>query len=291
MITKDRNTLLVLGNGFDRSLNLETSYQEFLNSEEFQQAYIESIKDHTTRNLFQFLKNRNQLNNWVDVELDLKRFALELNAHEKADEYVANNLKKDFNAIKAALSDYLKRVVGTFSGNFNNDFAKFYEKFCKDSIDVISFNYTNTFNSAIVQMGFDALDYKRVFNIHGTIEKNDIIFGIDEPESSIGDKITFLEKSYHRNYNPQKAVALLHNANDLYFFGVSLGETDRHYFQTFFDYLLGDSTKKNFWFSFYGDDGYSYLYNRLKHFSGHRTHQLRSSHSIKFYNCIDCNYE
>lgn len=291
MITKDRNTLLVLGNGFDKSLNLQTSYQEFLNSEEFQRAYFDSIKDHTSQNLFQFLKNRDQSNNWVDVELDIKNFALGLNEYEKVDEYVANNLKKDFNAIKSALSEYLKKIVGTLSDNFNNSFSRFYEKFCNDSIDVISFNYTNTFNSAIVQMGFNALDDKRVFNIHGTIEKNDIIFGIDEPDSSIGDKITFLEKSYHRNYDPQKAMTLLNNANDLYFYGVSLGETDRHYFQSFFNYLLQGSPKKNFWFSFYDSDGYSYLHNRLKHYSGHRTHQLKTSHSIKFYNCIDCKYE
>ena len=61
-----KDTCLIIGNGFDLNLGLPTSYGNFVESEQF--------KDMVTRGnkLAIHLKSKYELQNWIDIENELK---------------------------------------------------------------------------------------------------------------------------------------------------------------------------------------------------------------------------
>lgn len=64
--------LLIIGNGFDLSLNLKTSYSDFINSRHFLEY------GYRNEELHKHLYDKHEIQNWIDVELELKKYALKL---------------------------------------------------------------------------------------------------------------------------------------------------------------------------------------------------------------------
>ena len=60
---------LIIGNGFDLSLGLSTSYMDFVNSDEFQ------ILLNMQNQLAIYLKVNAELQNWIDIENELKLYS------------------------------------------------------------------------------------------------------------------------------------------------------------------------------------------------------------------------
>lgn len=287
-MTDQGSNLLIIGNGFDKSLNLKTGYNDFLNSEEFKDAYKDSIRNNfSPRNLFQFLSNRNSLNNWVDVELEIKKYIKDLNDHERTSDHFVNLFKQDYTSLKSTLKKYLEKIIDNFSCNTDNSFYNFYSKIGGNSCDVINFNYTNIFLPSIKGMNLPVVDPKDILNIHGTIQNNDMIFGVDEFDSNLYVNFSFVEKAYHKNYKPRIPTILLNRAGNLFFYGVSLGETDKQYFEPFFQHLLSSMTNKQLFFSFYEEAGYNQLYNRMKDYTNNKMHSLTRTHQLHYYDCVN----
>lgn len=72
--------LLILGNGFDLSLGLKTSYVNFIESNLFQKRvaihhYPNARIDIHDKNIHNYLSNQKKLKNWIDVEMELKEYA------------------------------------------------------------------------------------------------------------------------------------------------------------------------------------------------------------------------
>ena len=71
---------LIIGNGFDLSLGLSTSYMDFVNSDEFQ------VLLDMQNQLAIYLKANAELQNWIDIENELKLYSInENNAKFKAE--------------------------------------------------------------------------------------------------------------------------------------------------------------------------------------------------------------
>ena len=71
---KPYKVLLILGNGFDLSLNLPTSYNSFLESDLFKKRvnfkhYPNAKFDEHDRNIHNYLTRQRGLKNWIDVEI------------------------------------------------------------------------------------------------------------------------------------------------------------------------------------------------------------------------------
>ncbi len=152
------------------------------------------------------------------------------------------------------------------------------------NFSVMNFNYTNIFLKATDKMGLGAIHNDKVFNIHGTLENDNIIFGIDDTDN-LSQRITFLQKSAHLNYGARRAVKLLNTCNEVFFYGISLGETDRHYFQDFFSNLILESEGKSLYFSFYGQEGLNQLNNTLRFYTEHKLNKLKTRHDVNFFDC------
>lgn len=96
-----------------------------------------------------------------------------------------------------------------------------------DFVNVYSFNYTR------VLINGSKPDAAIVHYMHGSCEDGKIIVGTrDDKEFSAS--YDFLQKSFDPAYNPPTLVADLQNADEIVFFGHSIGENDRQYFKAFF---------------------------------------------------------
>ena len=66
-----KDTCIVIGNGFDINLGLPTSYKDFVKSSHFD----DMIK--RGNELAKYLKSKYELQNWIDIENELKTYSLE----------------------------------------------------------------------------------------------------------------------------------------------------------------------------------------------------------------------
>lgn len=107
---------LIIGNGFDLSLGLSTSYMDFVNSDEFQ------ILLNMQNQLAIYLKVNAELQNWIDIENELKLYSKnEDNAKFKTEyEALCKQLVVYINNI-----DYSSIVFG--SNGWNNAIRHIYQ--------------------------------------------------------------------------------------------------------------------------------------------------------------------
>jgi hypothetical protein len=100
-----------------------------------------------------------------------------------------------------------------------------------------SFNYTPLDSIA------NRIDSDTTFNyipVHGTIAKNNIIFGIQDDDRILPEYRPLL-KSMDDNYNSQGIVKALLDSNLIIFFGLSMGYIDSIYFKKMFNSLSDGS--------------------------------------------------
>lgn len=123
-------------------------------------------------------------------------------------------------------------------------------------VNILNFNYTNPFKKQVSFFNFSKP--RTIKNIHGTLVKNNIIFGIDPKGIRTDDCRYIFTKTYRQltsnlasseqflNFNSQ-------NSNILIFYGHSLNSSDYSYFEAIFDKLnlYDSSTKLIFKYSIY----------------------------------------
>lgn len=130
-------------------------------------------------------------------------------------------------------SSLIKHLTRQYSGNNSIDYY-------------LSFNYTSPYNNRLIR------------NIHGTLEKGNIIFGIDydKAKNNFNKPPIEFTKSYRILEN--KAISTVNISNDLdyiCFYGHGLGEADYSYFQSIFDSvdLYHGKTKLVFYWTQFDD--------------------------------------
>lgn len=222
--------VLVIGNGFDLHFGLKTSYKNFMQSVNFQELI------YNKNSLAIYLKNESERNesnnfqNWIDVENELKNYS-------NAKSGVSKNLLLEFKDLKKSLVEYLK---GIELKNIDKQLVgyKLIESLEDSSVLVLNFNYTNTLEiilECLSQNGIK-IDIKHI-KIHGSTEKNDIIFGVED-SASIKSEHVFLKKSVNKNFNTTNFNEFISGSNRIIFFGYSLGVTDHSYFKNLFSNLM-----------------------------------------------------
>lgn len=96
---------------------------------------------------------------------------------------------------------------------------------------IFTFNYTNLhIVTQALNLPTIPFDY-----VHGSLGNNDIIIGIDD-HNEIRNGYDFLYKTFNKNYPSTPINYALQESDEVVFFGHSLGETDYHYFKSFFYY-------------------------------------------------------
>lgn len=222
------NRLLILGNGFDLCLGRDTRYSDFAKS----RFWPENLKSE----LFGYLEKKANLERWFDLESEFARYIQTV--REESSAYVttrsgrAKQDRADFKEIVEALITYLK-IVERKDVNRESIAAKVFSLACRDSAfnKIYSFNYTDLF---ILSKKLELLSIPDVEYVHGCLADDSAILGINDTEDTLGGLYDFMRKSFNPHYSSHPVSYDLKTADEVVFFGHSLGDNDYHYFQSFF---------------------------------------------------------
>ena len=223
--------IYVIGNGFDIDLGWHTSYKEFYDTK------LTGWKVHFRPNddcLPKYLLDHAG-ENWYDLERTIYDYCLSKSKGNLDKDSMGRDYQ-DYLTIKRQLVNFVKER----SDEPVNEESKAYNilRAYIDDIsrmgnmsdlkpELVSFNYTplgkvaKQINSK-VNFTYNA--------IHGTIEKDNCIFGFHDDMNIKGD-YRDMQKSLDDNYDPGRIMPLLMDARSITFFGLSMGYIDAVYFK------------------------------------------------------------
>ena len=242
---KDYKLVLVIGNGFDLDLDLPTSYSDFMNSS----LFLDFLQEETIRkyhkyeitkdNILQYLHQQKNLKNWIDIEVELKSLATKTtnDINEKGHTYPKKNvaseeIEQSFEVLRKQLCWYLNMMPYDFINK--NSFSirllgivNQYPELC----EIISYNYTdiNKLEDFVGDINIP------IDHVHGTVRDRSLIIGFQD-NVEIDKSFSFMIKSFSPYFRSHNVRRKLLEANEIIFFGHSLGETDYHYFEDLFKF-------------------------------------------------------
>lgn len=228
------NTLIILGNGFDLDMGWKTSYKDFLTSEKFAINGEPRYPMKYTIMLFERLYE-----NWYDLEKFMRECV------ENANEDSIDSLNVFWQICRNKIYDYFTLEDDKWQYRFCTDINScaylFLQKISNSYI--FSFNYTNPYSLTLMPQ-------HKITHMHGSLEHGlswqDIKLGID---LHVKNKLALDEKllPYLKAYGSEKLdllFASFKQADNIIFYGHSLGITDSDYFEPIFSNIV-DGTMPN----------------------------------------------
>lgn len=273
MIQKKGNkkVVMIIGNGFDLNLGLETSYNSFINSKEFKELTDKGSK------LANYLLNKSELKHWIDIENELKEYSNIVFKDPNREPF-----KQDYVDLCNNLCLYLNQI----DYSIINKESKAYPLFCNlimkySDIYIYDFNYTESISKIIEDNDPDKKAEIHLFKVHGSAADNNIIFGVED-NAYINDNDAFLYKSASHYYKSEININNELNDSDLIVvMGHSLGETDHSYFNRFFQSQV-HSNSKEFLFTYYTEKGWDNMMTQLMCLTFKNLAIFRSNNKIDF---------
>ena len=276
------NIVYLIGNGFDLNLGLKTKYSDFypyylkLNSKnDIIKKFKEDLKNSTD--------NLANLENWSDLELALGDYAKNFQSEQADDfigllediqdnlaDYLQNQTRRiniseaDRKKLNNELLDFYIYLTERERLNFNS-YKSNLSQFSND-VDVIIFNYKKTFEAIFPINKGELLLRQHSYNgatrndrirsvehIHGTMD-NEMILGVNDVsqinnadfQKNIKVIRSMVKPEMNRNaktIRDNRSVSLIENADVICVFGMSLGETDKLWWQTIIKRLTNTSVK------------------------------------------------
>lgn len=270
-----KDTCIVIGNGFDINLGLPTSYKDFVKSSHFDNMIKRGNE------LAKHLKSKFELQNWIDIENELKTYSL-----ERSDA----SFKFNYQLLTFALINYLEKLDYSLMKRTSAAYRliESISESC-DSFNILDFNYTKS-TEILLRNNYvdDEIIKSSLIKVHGEAAKNDIIFGVED-NASIKPEHVFLRKAFPRHYKALNLRSLFEKTKRIIFFGHSLGETDHTYFQNLFRDSCQDGSSyssnkfnKRFEFIYYKDEGYDNLMQQIDDLTYHQLTAFKQFNNVKF---------
>jgi len=262
--------IIIIGNGFDLSLGLKTSYKDFIKSD-----YFTSLRNQDN-SLAIYLNKKQEINNWVDIEKELTEYSNQIQDDK-------SKVKNDFKELKNALMDYLKEAQEK-EINQNSKAFEMMKNEISDTDIIYNFNYTNSVFKVAQILGISDIESKHSF-VHGSIENKNIIFGVED-DAIINNEHIFLKKSSNINFAESDIIKILNNnkgeKNNLIVFGHSLGITDSSYFSSYFSSLTHEfnHTKMNLYY--FGEDAHDEMMFILDEYTINNLTDFKHYNDLKF---------
>ena len=274
-------TLLIVGNGFDLSMGFKTSYGDFMKSSFFPK-YDSTLCSHLRK---QFQENMG----WIDIEKELSEFSsmlisMKQDAKKKHIKWEYDSFREEYEELKSSLKAYLQEETKrAFGPSPDNPAKRVIDQLPAES-KIISFNYT----SIIERLTWDKFKDSKgnLLHIHGSLAPyDDIVFGVED-SAKLSKEHVFLYKAYSPHLKVQEFSDWLNSAERIIFYGYSLGDTDRQYFEKFFRKLCsGDSSFTELVFYYYGQASYDNLIWQLQMLTNHKLTQLQILNKLEFIDC------
>ncbi len=229
---------LIIGNGFDLDLGLPSKYSDFADSPEFHDLarrmhnmyYEEERKNSLVLQIQQASNN----SNWFDIEEEIYKYVLN---HPYLDDNMIRHVRSEFDALKRALTNYLKRVSKELEHKANKQKLAYVLLMILQNSPLskinIYFNYTNP--ELFMEMPTYHEIGKGFFTyVHGSLRYDDIVLGCDlKKGEEVNRQLSFMYKYNMLNKANHVARHIL-EAKEIIFFGHSINEMDFCYFREFF---------------------------------------------------------
>lgn len=231
-----KNTLFI-GNGFDLSIGMKTSYSDFAKSKYWP-------KDETSP-LAQYMNKAKEESNWFDIENLLESYARDAKFEIGSAEQVAD--KKYFEQLCKSLTDYIysaERHPNKCQNSLGNKLLDAVSK--NGHFDrIYSFNYTCLDKYA--EWKDMPLLKDCIVQLHGSTLNKSIILGISD--ETVPKAYHFLIKSWNPAYSSHNVSDRLKESDLIVFYGLSFGAIDFIYFKDFFEAIInqmymGENRKK-----------------------------------------------
>lgn len=231
-------TLLIIGNGFDMSLGLKTSYKAFAKSKYWPfDGYFYNIHNELSK----FLNQKRGLELWFDLEKALAEYT-----QTDHDPLEKTGDQANFTLLVKKLQEYLTNEQNSFEPNKQCQVVKniIQPIFQKEDYHIHSFNYTD-FSELAKKIGIEEeIPKERIHYVHGSLASNDIILGTGDA-MDLPDDYAWLYKSFSKHYKSNDLVKDLADADEVYIFGHSMGENDFDYFRSFFQSAIHERAGMN----------------------------------------------
>ena len=226
---------------------------------------------------------------WIDIENELSEYSRmlttkKLNAKKYNTILDIDSLREEYDELKSSLKCYLQEETKrAFGPSPDNPAKRVIDQLPAES-KIISFNYT----SIIERMTRDRFCASKgnLLHIHGSLAPyDDIVFGVED-SAKLSKEHVFLYKAYSPHLKVQEFSDWLNSAERIIFYGYSLGDTDRQYFEKFFRKLCsGDSSFTELVFYYYGQASYDNLIWQLQMLTNHKLTQLQILNKLEFIDC------
>lgn len=222
---------LIIGNGFDLDLGLKSSYKDFAVSKEWKDLmhrYESFLMNETEqkKSLLWQINSASTASQWFDIEEEIHKFIID---HPDLTEEEIRHVKYEFEGIKKALCNYIKRIARDYKPD-NEKISRKLLYFLSDSpcnITEFSFNYTD--NHEFLGDSYRVLST----HIHGSIKDDDIVLGCDiQEDEKVNRDLSFMYK-YNMLKKANHMVRYMINADEVIIFGHSINETDFCYFREY----------------------------------------------------------
>lgn len=271
------NILYILGNGFDKAQGMHTSYPEFYkylkrkteNDSELMELLKKDIDDKKTLwsdmevALGQFTSQIQSASDFDDLyfkiskhlQTYLKEEEHNYNPSDQLKEKFIHDFINPFSYIESTDKNNLNRLRTTKNPIGHPEFA---------NINVMSLNYTNTLERLLsidIAKSSDEFTYdhnfdhyhslKKIIHVHGQLDDS-IIIGVDNENQIANEQfkknmdikdLLVKEQSNHVMGNTRHIQCewLIKEADVIFLFGVSLGETDAHWWNLIGDMFLNNN--------------------------------------------------
>ena len=250
----DTQSMIILGNGFDVALGIETKYSQFYKKSQDLRTFTKS-----GNNLCQHILDNIKDGYWSDLECGLYKYSLAITQkYGIGNQEQADKFERDFNELRTALFNYLKDAAGTIVEvskeapvlGLNVEWHKLEPQY-------LTFNYSiNTANTASMNGRYilncdDSINENHFIYQHGSIYdmhacqnrlSEDIVVGIDPSSQPVEAAHSFLYKTHQCIHDLNSTLNFIKKKKFYAVYGCSVGDSDATYFRAIFNQNQQDKT-------------------------------------------------
>lgn len=256
----------ILGNGFDLSLHMKTSYSHVY------ATYIDTPSSSSVIAAFKNeLKNRTPFDKWSDFEMGMAEYAESLSSEAELIEcvrdfkqhmvwHLRNEDKRLEDLIQERVYDSqivkeLDRSFKDFYDGFSPNIKSEFQRLIGDEFwnyNIISFNYTKSLEYLnIAKFRYEKIIMEPPLHIHGDLY-NDVVLGVDSIDQikNTTYKLTkrghraFVKTIFNEQYDKDrviKAKKMISTSSIICTYGFSLGESDQLWVDLIVEWLKKDA--------------------------------------------------
>lgn len=267
--------VMIIGNGFDLDVGLKTSYRNYFDSG--------ALNKYRNQEIVRSLYTTRAQQNWIDIEEFFRGKSMSMTAS------AASFILEAFDYVRETLLDYIKNLSYESLRDNPTAIQILREVLRAGDLKIFNFNYTDLHK---ICDHYNLSLTCEPISIHGKASDNSIIFGFDDNANPRSPECCQMIKSHSKHCFSANINEALENADEVIFFGHSLGITDYHYFSDFFLSQTKSQHKEKFRKKIiriftYDERSRQQILLQLREMNDHKTNLLYDLNDFGIYRTLD----